>query len=56
VLKHAFDRIPRLTYELAVTRLVWRVLSTNVAGGAHARRTDVPHPPVFVEAPTRSRA
>jgi geranylgeranyl reductase family protein len=56
VLKHAFDRIPRLTYELAVTRLVWRLLSTNVAGGAHASRVPHPQPTVFVEAPTRSRA
>lgn len=56
VLKHAFDLIPRLTYELAVTRLVWRVLSTNVAGGAHARPAEHPHPTVLVEAPTRSQA
>jgi flavin-dependent dehydrogenase len=56
VLKHAFDRIPRLTYELAVTRLVWRLLSTNVAGGAHPQRIEHAHPAVFVEAPTRSQA
>jgi geranylgeranyl reductase family protein len=56
VLKHAFDRIPRLTYELAVTKLVWRLLSTNVAGGAQAQRVEHPHPTVLVEAPTRSRA
>jgi len=53
VLKHAFDRIPRLSYELAVTKLVWRLLSTNVAGGAHARRVEHPHPTVLVEAPSR---
>jgi menaquinone-9 beta-reductase len=56
VLKHAFDRIPRLTYELAVTKLVWRLLSTNVAGGGHAHRVEHPHPTVLVEAPTRSQA
>jgi len=56
LLKHAFDRIPRLTYELAVTRLVWRVLSTTVAGGGHAQRVEHPHPTVLVEAPTQSQA
>jgi geranylgeranyl reductase family protein len=57
VLKHAFDRVPRLTYELAVTKLVWRFLSTNVAGGGQAQRVEHPaHPTVLVEAPTRSQA
>jgi menaquinone-9 beta-reductase len=56
VLKHAFDRIPRLTYELAVTRLVWRVLSTSIAGGTHTQRVEHPQPTVLVEAPTRSQA
>lgn len=46
VLKHAFDRIPRLTYELAVTSVVWRLLSTNVAGGTHAQPVEHPHPTV----------
>ena len=55
-LKHAFDVVPRLTYELAVTRLVWRALSTNVAGGADAKRVEHPHPTVLVEAPSRSQA
>jgi geranylgeranyl reductase family protein len=59
ILKHAFDRIPRLTYELAVTRLVWRMLATNVAGGGpHTEPAEHPHPPVrpqVVEVPTRSQ-
>jgi geranylgeranyl reductase family protein len=56
VLKQALDRIPRLTYEVAVSRLVWRLLETNIAGGAHARRVEHAHPTVLVEAPTRLRA
>jgi geranylgeranyl reductase family protein len=56
LLKHAFDRIPRLTYELAVTRLVWNLLAGHVAGGARAQRAGHPHPTVLVEAPTRSQA
>ena len=56
VLKHALDRIPRLTYELAVTPLVWRALSGNIAGGPQPQHVEHVHPTVLVEAPTRSRA
>jgi len=57
-LKHAFDRVPRLTYELAVSRLVWNVLSGKVAGGAQPEPAGHPQPtvrPQVVEVPTRSR-
>jgi geranylgeranyl reductase family protein len=54
VLKHAFDRVPRLTYELAVTRLVWNVLSASVAGGTHRRPPEHAHPTVLPQAGTVS--
>ena len=37
LLKHAFDRLPRLAYEFAVTEPVWRLLAENVAGAARRK-------------------